>query len=129
MSSPGRKRVVVIEDDPDIRESLGEVLVESGYSVALAANGKEALEQLQLGPPPAAILLDLMMPVMDGWQFRAAQRAALGLRDIPVVVVSADGNLQEKAAAIQATAYLRKPINIVDLLRILEHISRGEPDA
>jgi CheY-like chemotaxis protein len=120
MSPRDRRSVVIIEDDPDIRESLAEVLNESGYAPVLAANGKEALEKLSQGPRPAAILLDLMMPVMDGWQFRAAQRAAAELREIPVVVVSADGNVREKAAAIQATAYLRKPINILDLLAILD---------
>jgi CheY-like chemotaxis protein len=123
------KRIAIVEDDGDIRESLAEILLEAGYEVIAAANGKEALARLAEGPRPDAILLDLMMPVMDGLEFRAAQRVATGLADIPIVVVSADGNLREKAAAIQANAALRKPINIEDLLVILERLTSGSSAA
>ena len=119
---PARKRLLIVDDDHDIRESLAEVLSDCGYQVSSAANGREAIALLAAEPPPAAILLDLMMPVMDGWQFREAQRADPRTRDIPVVVVSADGNLREKATAVQADAWLVKPIDIFDLLAILEKL-------
>jgi CheY-like chemotaxis protein len=110
---------VVVDDDDDIRESLGEVLTEAGYIVALAANGREALAELERAPT-CALLLDLMMPVMDGWELMSLLRHEKRHQKLPVVVVSADANLREKAIALSADAWLRKPINIVDLLDILD---------
>ena len=88
---PPRPRVLLVEDDAAIRESLAELLQDEGFDLLLAANGQEALEILRRGASPAAILLDLMMPVMDGWDFRQAQLEDPELRGIPVVVVSAAG--------------------------------------
>lgn len=108
--------VLIVEDDFDIREVLADVLEEEGYVVAEAANGYEALEVLRRPDArPRLILLDLMMPVMSGWQFVAEQRQDPELSSIPVVIVSADGNLQQKATSLGAQGYLRKPIEI-DLL-------------
>ena len=84
-------RVLVVEDDPAICSALSEALREEGFDVLSAANGLAALDQLRAGPPPSAIVLDLMMPVMDGWDFRSVQLQDPGLRDIPVVVVTAAG--------------------------------------
>ncbi len=125
--------VLIVEDDYDIREVLTEVLQDEGYQVAGAANGREALDLFnrlidlkrreggevgdRLGP--RLILLDLMMPVMSGWQFVAEQRQISEIKDIPVVVVSADGNLQQKATSLGASGYLRKPIEIEALLAIV----------
>jgi CheY-like chemotaxis protein len=109
--------VLIVEDDFDIREVLADVLEEEGYSVAEAANGYEALELLRRTESrPRLILLDLMMPVMSGWQFVAEQRQDGELSGIPVVIVSADGNLQQKAASLGANGYIRKPIEIEHLL-------------
>ena len=97
------------------------VLRALGYDVATAANGQEALDQLRSGPGlPSLILLDLMMPVMDGWQFRDEQKQDPALSAIPVVVVSADGRVDEKASALGAAAYLRKPVEIEDLLATVQ---------
>ena len=115
------RRVAIVDDDHDIRESLAEVLGECGYETLAASNGLVALELLER-ERPSIILLDLMMPVMDGWQFRAAQLERPALADIPVIVVSADSNVGEKAAAIGADAYLVKPIRIVDLLRVIREL-------
>src|SRR5690349_1848715 len=81
--------VLVVEDSTDARQMLASLLEVEGFAVRTAANGREALDQLRAGPPPCLILLDLMMPVMDGYQFRAEQRQDPGLSPIPVVVVSA----------------------------------------
>jgi CheY-like chemotaxis protein len=117
-----RKRILIVDDDHDIRESLAEVLAELGFQVATVANGREALAELER-EPATAVLLDLMMPVMDGWQFREEQRRRPALARTPVIVVSADGDVRASAAAIGADAWLRKPIHIADLLALLDGIS------
>ena len=83
--------VFIVEDDGDTREMLGRFLELEGYRVETAANGKLALERLNSGVGACVILLDLMMPVMDGWQFRQAQIRDATLASIPVIVVSAAG--------------------------------------
>jgi CheY-like chemotaxis protein len=98
---------------------LGRFLELEGFDVELAANGKQALERLSSGVHPCVILLDLMMPVMDGWQFRREQVRDRDLADIPVIVVSAAG--RERIAEIDANAYLTKP---VDLEQLLERVSQ-----
>jgi CheY-like chemotaxis protein len=113
-------QVLIIEDDLDIRDALGQILEEEGYSVATAANGREALQRLRSGPPPRLILLDLMMPVMNGWQFRAEQKQDPALAEIPVVVISADTNIRDKASQLGVNEYFRKPIEISGLLQTLE---------
>src|SRR4051812_11197383 len=94
-TASARPRLLLVEDDKAIRESLGEALRDHGFDVATAANGCEALGLLRSTPRPAAILLDLMMPVMDGWDFRQEQLADSVLRDVPVVVVTATGFSEE----------------------------------
>jgi CheY-like chemotaxis protein len=112
--------VLIVEDDFDIREVLTEVLKDEGYSVMGAANGREALDLLASAESlPSLILLDLMMPVMSGWQFVAEQRQIPAYAAIPVVVVSADGNLQQKAGTLGASGFLRKPIEIESLLGVV----------
>ena len=85
----GNHTILVVDDDADIRDSVAEVLEDAGYRVQQAANGREALDYLQASAYPCIILLDLMMPVMDGPQFRAAQQSKPTLAGIPVVVISA----------------------------------------
>jgi CheY-like chemotaxis protein len=109
--------ILVVDDDAPIREALAEVLEDEGYQVRSAANGREALELLRSGwAPPAVILLDLMMPVMSGWEFRAEQQSDQALASIPIVVLSADRDVRGKAASLQAQAYLAKPVDLADLL-------------
>ena len=106
---------MVIEDDFAIRETLRELLQEAGYPVTGAANGREALAQLKVGRVPRLILLDLMMPVMDGLEFRAQQQRDPVLAPIPVIVISA-GHEFEKIDAMAAEGYLAKPFKLDALL-------------
>jgi two-component system chemotaxis response regulator CheY len=110
--------VLVVEDDRDSRELLGEMLALSGYRPLLAADGFEALRVLAR-ERPCVILLDLMMPRMDGCAFREAQLAIDALRTIPVVVVSADPNAERKARDIEAAACLCKPVDPEDVLLLV----------
>lgn len=113
------RTVLIVEDDNDIREALTQILEYEGYAVNTVANGQEALDFLRKSEPPGLILLDLMMPVMDGWQFRAEQQKDAVLSQIPVVIVSADGRVYQKANAIGAAGYLKKPVELETLLDIV----------
>jgi CheY-like chemotaxis protein len=127
--------VLIVEDDAATRDALSIILEDEGFRVRTAANGREAIDLLHSSYRPKVILLDLMMPVMDGWQFRAAQKLTPSLESIPVVVLSADGNIRQKASAIGAACYLQKPVEINDLLEALQDCleeqdkedSSGEP--
>lgn len=110
---------MVVDDDPDIRDALGDVLVEEGYEVVSRANGRDALDYLKDGAPPRVILLDLMMPVMDGWQFRRRQEADPSLSKIPVIAITAawgDGH----QSGILADHVLPKPLELETLLGLVE---------
>src|SRR5262249_18568962 len=115
------KRILVVDDDADIRDTLAQVLEDEGYLVDCAANGLEALRHLRgTSPVPALILLDLMMPVMNGWQFNAERVKDPDLAKIPVLVVSAAGDARERAASITAEKIIQKPIRLEDLLSAIE---------
>jgi CheY-like chemotaxis protein len=108
--------VLVVEDDEDIRDALVDMLAHHAYKPSAAKNGQDALDQLRASEKkPSVILLDLMMPVMDGWQFRAAQRAQPTLQDIPVIVVSANIDAFE-SSRLGAAAFLKKPVGVRQLL-------------
>ena len=107
--------VLVVDDDPDI-------LGTESYRVARARNGLEALERVD-AERPDVILLDLMMPVMDGVTFAVALRQRPGVADVPILVISADGNPQ-RAAAVNARAYLAKPFDIDALLAQVAAMTR-----
>jgi CheY-like chemotaxis protein len=126
MSVPQCKGVLVVEDDQAIRSMLVELIAEEGYSVSSAGHGLEALKQLHGSETrPCLILLDLHMPVMSGWEFRAAQQQDALIGDIPVVVVSADRSLQYGAPTLDAVEYLSKPIDFSRLLGLLERYCGG----
>lgn len=116
MSGQNVKCVLIVDDDPDIRDVLDNLLSIYGYRVATAENGADALDKLRRGEDPCLILLDLMMPVMDGIQFREAQLSDPALAAIPVVLVSAGGDLAAKAAAVGAEG-LTKPVDMDVLLK------------
>ena len=105
--------LLVVDDDLDIVQTLGLCLRAEGYRVLLARNGLEALELLS-PEMPAAILLDLMMPVMDGWQF-AQELRRLGHRT-PLLVLSADQAVERHAGALEASSHLGKPFDLDELL-------------
>jgi CheY-like chemotaxis protein len=114
-----RPTIFIVEDDSDTREMLGRFLELEGFAVETAANGAQALQRLSDGARANVILLDLMMPVMDGWQFRREQIRRAELAAIPVIVVSAAG--RDRIDKIDADAYLSKP---VDLEELLESVTR-----
>jgi CheY-like chemotaxis protein len=110
-------RVLIVEDNLDARGMLAFACEVEGHVVQQAADGKQALERLAHEARPDVILLDLAMPVMDGWEFRAAQKAS-EWADIPVMVVSAHENLKD-IAAINPLACFRKPIDLDALIKAL----------
>ena len=119
----GARLVLVVDDDPDILQTLGLCLSTEGYRVSMAANGKEALERLS-GERPAIILLDLMMPVMDGWQF-VAEMDRRGERTAPLLILSADRAVQGHASKLRADAFLAKPFDLDELLVKVSQLTGG----
>jgi CheY-like chemotaxis protein len=112
-----RRAVLIVDDDHDVREALREVLQDHGYDVLEAVNGHDALALLRGETlPPCLILLDIMMPVMDGWQFREAQQSDPRLAKIPVVVLSAHGQAPGSGGRMDAAAFLKKPVQLPPLL-------------
>ena len=113
--------ILVVDDDGGIRHLLTVFLTHKGYSAVGVANGAEALHYLQHSHTrPQLILLDLMMPVMDGAAFRRQQQQTPEFAAIPVVVLSATADLQEQAPTLRAAAYLPKPIDLDTLLALVE---------
>lgn len=107
------KRILVVDDDADIRELLFTALEDDGFEVVPAANGQEALAIIQTFRPDV-IILDLMMPVMDGWQFAKELRARD--EDIPIVLLSAARDLRTHAQAMRAADIIEKPFDLSELL-------------
>ena len=107
--------VFIVEDDLDTREMLAKFLELEGFDVRVAVNGQQALDALSEGAQASVILLDLMMPVMDGWEFRRRQSEDARLSRIPTIVVSAAG--RDRLAQISADAYLSKPVDMDELLQ------------
>jgi CheY-like chemotaxis protein len=103
--------VLVVDDENDIREAVSELLAEEGYTVIAAEDGAAALKQLRAHHPDV-VLLDLMMPGMNGWEFRAAQKGDPDLSKIPVIVLSALG----RVSGIDAEGFIQKPFEIQQLL-------------
>lgn len=122
-------QILIVDDDPDIRETLSELLQAEGYGCATASNGRDALEYLRSHPVPSLILLDLMMPIMDGFEFRAAQLQADALRELPVLVVSAGGRAAQAAKDLRAANYINKPMDIADLFRKVRSFCTPEREA
>ena len=115
--------VLIVEDDADLREMMAQLLSLEGFQATAVANGREALEYLHEANAPQVILLDLMMPVMDGWEFRRKQQADPALASVPVIVLSALD--QARAGNLDATAFLKKPLDFDHLLALVrEHCAR-----
>jgi CheY-like chemotaxis protein len=118
----GARGVLVVDDDPAIRAFVSELLADEGYEVRAATNGRHALAILESWHPDV-ILLDLMMPEMDGWAFLASQRLNLELVCIPVIVMSASYNLRGGAGRIAAADVVTKPFAIDQLLAKVEALA------
>ena len=109
--------VLVVDDDPDMRDSLCTLLEMEGYRAVGAANGKEALDYLQGASPPCVIILDLMMPVMTGAEFRKRQLADPTLARVPTLVLSAMAASFQKTEVADAAGYLVKPLEPEEFTR------------
>jgi CheY-like chemotaxis protein len=115
---PRRKAtILIVDDDDDLRGSLCESLADEGYDVVGVAHGGEALEYLRRAPPPRMILLDLAMPVMNGWQFRAAQQSDPVIAGIPVVVLTAETS--SRRGTLNVDELIPKPISLDRLLSVV----------
>jgi CheY-like chemotaxis protein len=118
-----RRRVLVIDDDAELRDLLSAVLKSEGYEVFTAENGAAALSVLRTMVPDV-IVLDLMMPVMNGWQFREAQAAIPQYAPIPTVCLSGYHQARHQAAALGINACVLKPFDVDDLVRIINRFFR-----
>ena len=112
--------LLVVDDDDDVRLALKLYLEAEGYVVEEAQNGSEALERLRRGLRPRVIVLDLMMPVMNGWEFREQQKAAHDLKDIPVVIFTATGLT---TGIMDDITVLPKPVDALRLLDVVRQVS------
>src|SRR2546425_629772 len=121
-SAVGHCPILIVEDDPDLREMMAQLLTLEGFNTSTVANGREALEYLGRGDKPDVILLDLMMPIMDGWEFRRQQQADPSLAGVPVIVLSALD--QTRAGNVDAEAFLKKPLDFDRLLQLVRHYCR-----
>jgi signal transduction histidine kinase len=115
--------VLVVDDDPDIRDTMAQLLEQHAYTVATAANGAEALALLRAGLRPKLVLLDLWMPVMDGETFYAIVREDPTFSEIPICVISADAARAVRLTKSDTSAFLEKPVQLEDLLQALERVA------
>ncbi len=125
------RRILVVDDDNDLRQMMGDVLEAEGYQVAYASDGKAAMALLHAavaegGALPNLIVLDLMLPKMSGWDFRQALQEDERLAQVPVLVISGIGR---ELDAIAADAHLHKPLDLASFLRAVESLSAAEPTA
>jgi CheY-like chemotaxis protein len=111
------KSILIVDDDLDIRETLRDAFEHQGYAVAVAGNGKEALDLLACPPRPSAVILDLIMPVMSGQELYAAMQADPTLSRIPIVVSTSDASRAPSGVLI-----MRKPIDLVRLLATVQSL-------
>ena len=121
-----RHRVLVIDDDRGLRDAIEVLLQLEGYGVATAGEGQQALDRLRDGLDPCVILLDVMMPVKDGWQFRREQVQDPNLARIPVILCSGSEDTDEHARALGLTHRLRKPVGYEELLALVAHYCAHE---
>ena len=120
----GKPTVLVVDDSTDAVEALAQILEYEGYAVATAYDGREALDYLGGHPPPDLIVLDLMMPVMNGWELRAELAKVPAFAKVPIVVMTA----LAEAAEIEADAIVAKPIDLKRLLLIMDRLLARRAD-
>ena len=114
-----QSRVLVIDDDDGVRQTVAELLTYEGYVVDQARDGAEGLERLQCGPRPDAIILDLMMPVLDGWEFRERQLTTSAATVPTIIFSAARASLPPPHAGLDGDAFLAKPFDIDRLLCVV----------
>jgi CheY-like chemotaxis protein len=114
-----RGSILIVEDDPDVRGALAAVLESEGYRVLEAGDGRQALRRLRDSTSICLILLDLFMPEMNGWEFRAEQMKDPELAAIPVLVISADSAAAKRAITPGVVAAMTKPVEFPSLLEVI----------
>ncbi len=115
--------VLLVDDNDDARDAVAFLIEQDGLRVVQARNGREALRQLTAGLRPSLILLDLLMPQLDGWAFRGEQRALPGAEDIPVVIYSASPTVANDADELGAAGWLQKPLDFDRLLELVYRLA------
>jgi CheY-like chemotaxis protein len=133
VTPPADLPLMIVDDDDDLRDALAEIMIAQGYEVAAFADARAALAALEGGRVPFLILLDLMMPGMSGWEFRAAQLSNPRLTTIPVVVVTAANTLTDGARTLSDVETLHKPFELDTLLTVVDRYAaasrvRSHPD-
>ena len=113
------QQILIVEDDAALLEALGQVLMDEGYDLLSARDGLEAVNCLKKGNRPDVILLDLSMPVVNGWEFRMFQKRDPDLAQIPVILITAGGYTREEVAWLEPSALLPKPLDLPLLLSII----------
>jgi CheY-like chemotaxis protein len=125
VARPSSAHVLIVEDDRAIRDVMAEVLVDHGYEVDVATNGQQALEICRSKPTPDLILLDLLMPVMDGLEFARLKRSDPTLSRVPLCVMTASGPLATIPEGVSAV--LRKPISCAELIAVVARLCQSGP--
>ncbi|HZR79924.1 MAG TPA: response regulator [Candidatus Binatia bacterium] len=120
MDGKGHGPILVVEDHEDIRDYLAFLIRHEGYEVVTAADGQEALDYLRRGEPPCVVLLDLLLPIKSGFDFREEQMQDTVLAAIPVVALSSDDTLRARARAVGISHFLEKPVLREKLLETLD---------
>ncbi|HEX8791167.1 MAG TPA: response regulator [Polyangiaceae bacterium] len=117
--------ILLVDDDLDLREAAAEALEDAGYSVVRADDGRRALDEMTRGGlRPDLILLDMMMPNLDGWGFRVAQKQVPDIARIPVVALTAYALTEDERDQLDAAAILRKPVALEELMQAVESVAR-----
>lgn len=114
------KPILIIDDNDDVRDVLGLALRLEGFDVRTARDGREGLAEMERDPRPCAVLLDLHMPGMDGFEFRAAQRQRSDLMEIPVLLYSGHHDVAQAAARMGIEAYFQKPFDIDQIVTLID---------
>jgi DNA-binding response OmpR family regulator len=112
--------VLIVEDDADLRNSLAELLALRGFKVVTVEDGREALDTLASGLSPCLIILDLMLPIVNGWEFRSQQLADPRFSGIPTIILSGVNDLEAESQRLQAIAFVPKPLDIDFLFKTVE---------
>jgi CheY-like chemotaxis protein len=127
-TNPSSRTILLIEDDRDICEIVAQVLDEEGYETVTVSNGAEGLKRLRsTDTRPFLIVLDLMLPVMDAWQFRSEQAGDAQIADIPVVIFSANPKIAQHAGSLGAAGMIRKPPNLDEFLDVVSRFVPPPP--
>lgn len=121
--------VLIVEDDSALREALAQVLSDEGYELLSARDGLEAVNCLKKGNRPDVILLDLSMPVVNGWEFRMFQKRDPELARIPVILITAGGYSREEVAWLEPSAMIPKPVDLSVLLAVVRRFCAGADEA